>query len=406
MHRFRFSLRQLLMLVALVGILLTFGNVDSGSNWQRVTSVDLSPDGRYAAIGGFCGQRRSHDFHGYEANVTSRIMLVDLSRPDVPPRLLDGSTPSTVAWVGYPGRVATFSRDGKFLAFGLISDQVRLLNLETSESHVLPIQDEVSVKSTAFSADGNSLVVAGEDDVILCRLDSGSVQRRSKDDRGRYYDENRATSFSPDGKLLAVGGLLDVDVIDLTTVKSIPPLPGLEASRFASLEFSPDGHELAVAGWETVQFCSVKDWSIRTAASPVGASIMGLAYLPDGATMAVAGPGGLALTNVANGLPIGDPLCTTPTVSVAISRDGRFALSGDGDGKATLWDLKSRSPIRVFDVIHYPRGIPLYVPIAFLAAWLTMALFLYAKRRTESLEFCDKSADRRSPDSGGISALR
>jgi WD40 repeat protein len=374
------------MLVALVGILLTFGNVDSGNSWQRLTSVDLSPDGRYAAIGGCCGQRRSYDYHGYDANVTYRIMLVDLNEPNASPRVLEESTQSTAGWVGYPGRVAAFSRDGKVLAYGLWSDRARLLNLQTFESSAAPIMDSMPVRSIAFSADANSLVLSGEDDIYLCALDTGKVQHRTKDDRGRHYSDLRAAKFSPDGRLLALGYAPDIDILDVPTLKSISPVPGLEASRFASLEFSPDGHELAVAGWEAVHFCSIKDWSIRTAPSPVGTQVMGLAYLPDGAAMAVAGPGGLVLMNVANGLPLGGPLCTTPTVSVAISRDGRLALSGDIDGKATLWDLKSRSPLRVFDVVHYPRGVSMWVPIAFLTAWLTVALFLYAKRRTESVE--------------------
>jgi hypothetical protein len=82
MRRFRISLRQLLMLVALVGILLAFGNVESSNTWQRVTTVDLSPDGRYDVLGGCCGQRRSHDYHGYDANVTFRIMLVEEDKGD------------------------------------------------------------------------------------------------------------------------------------------------------------------------------------------------------------------------------------------------------------------------------------------------------------------------------------
>jgi WD40 repeat protein len=316
-------------------------------------------------------------------------MLVDLSKPDAPPRVLGESTHSVLPPVGYPGRVAAFRPNGKAVAFGLTSDQVQILNVETLESDVVSIKDSPSVRSVAFSADGNSLLLAGDDDVYLCALDTAKVKHRTKDDRGRYYWEPRATSFSPNGKLLAIGFIHDIDIVDLTNMKSIPPVPGLEASHEASLEFSPDGHELAVAGDDVVYFCSVKDWSIRTAPSPVGTQIMGLAYLPDGATLAVAGPGGLVLVNVANGQPIGEPLCTTLTISVAVSRDGRFALSGDIDGKATLWDLNSRRPLRVFDVVHYPRGISMWIPIASSAVWLTVALFLYASRRTERNELCD-----------------
>jgi WD40 repeat protein len=398
MRRFRFSLLQLLMFVALVGILLTFGKVDySGKPWQRVTSVDFSHDGRYMALGGYCGHHANEDFHNFDRDLRYRVVLVDLNQLDSTPRVLEDELALRVTQpFGWTGQSAPFSPDGKTLATGFLSDNLRLWNLETFSETKAPIRDSVSIRTAAFSTDGKTLVAAGDDDIFFCQLDSGVVRHRSADDYRRYYDELRAVAFSPDGKLLAIGSQFNTDVIDVNTLKSFRQFSDVESSRLASVAFSPDGSTLAISGWESVHLCRVKDWIAQSIPSPIGAMILGLAFAPDGATMAVGGAGGLALFDVATGHKIGEPLSSKPTDSVAISADGRLLAAGDEEGNATLWDLKNRKLLRTFPVIRDPGGVSLFVPIGFLGAWFAAAMLLRRRRPADLLKL---PAARHSQDS-------
>jgi WD40 repeat protein len=389
MRRFRFTLLQLLMFVALVGVLLTFGKVESsGGSWQRVTSVDFSRDGRYLALGGYCGRHVAvGDFRGVDKDLRYRVLLIDLSQPDSAPHVLeDDSALPVTQWFGCPGRSAPFSPDAKVLATGYLSDSVRLWNLETFSSTKAPIRDSVSIRTAAFSTDGKTLVAAGHDDIFFCRLDSGVVQHKSADDYRHRFGDLRAIDFSTDGKLLAVGSRGITDVIDVNTLKSIHQFSDVESSRYASAAFSPDGSTLAISGLENVHLCRAKDWTTQTIPSPIGAMILGLAFSPDSATLSVGGTGGLTLLDVATGRPIGEPLSSNVIDSVAISADGRLLVAGDEEGNATLWDLKHRKMVRMFPVIRYPGGVSMFVPIGFLGAWFAAVILLRRRRAADLLK--------------------
>ena len=374
------------MFVSLVGILLTFGKVESSDgSWQRVTSVDFSRDGRYLALGGYCGRHVAvGGFRGVDKDLRYRVLLIDLSQPDSAPHVLeDDSALPVTQWFGCPGRSAPFSPDGKTLATGSLSDSLRLWNLETFSSTQAPIRGSVILRTVTFSTDGKTLVAAGDDDIFFCRLDSGVVQHKFADDYRHNFGHLRAIDFSPDGRLLAVGSRGITDVIDVNTLKSIHQFSDVESSRYASVAFSPDGSTLAVSGRENMHLWRAKDWIARTIPRPIGAMILGLAFAPDGATLAVGGAGGLVLLDLATGFPIGEPLSSNSIDSVAISADGRLLVAGDEEGNATLWDLKNRKTLRTFPVIRYPGGVSLFVPIGILGAWFAAAMILRRRRAAE-----------------------
>src|ERR1035438_3030537 len=72
-----------------------------------------------------------------------------------------------------------------------------------------------------------------------------------------------AVKFSPDGKVLAVGGYREVRLVDPSSGKVFATLPG-HANYVRSLAFNPDGALLAAAGGPPQIGGEIKMWDTRT----------------------------------------------------------------------------------------------------------------------------------------------
>ncbi len=70
-------------------------------------------------------------------------------------------------------------------------------------------------------------------------------------------------AYSPDGKLLAVGGYQEVRLVDAASGKSIATLGG-HADLVRSLAFSPDGQWLAAAGGLPARSGEIKIWDVES----------------------------------------------------------------------------------------------------------------------------------------------
>jgi WD40 repeat protein len=108
------------------------------------------------------------------------------------------------------------------------------------------------VPSCVFSPNGKTLAVADYDGVVLWEVASGQ-------ERGRFPEIHygRGLGFSPDGKLLAAGGVGVVRLLNpfsCSEVGSLDNCPG----DVACLVFSPDGKRLSLAGTSnTALVCDV-----------------------------------------------------------------------------------------------------------------------------------------------------
>ena len=70
-----------------------------------------------------------------------------------------------------------------------------------------------------------------------------------------------ALAFSPDGKLLAVGRLHEVALVDVKNRKTVRALEG-HAELIRAVAFSPDGATLAAAGGKPMEGGEVKLWRV------------------------------------------------------------------------------------------------------------------------------------------------
>jgi WD40 repeat protein len=154
-------------------------------------------------------------------------------------------------------------------------------------------------------------------------------------------------AYSPDGKLLAVGGYKEVRLIDAARGKVLARLSG-HADLVRSLAFSPDGKWLAAAGGLPARSGEIKIWDVethellRTIAGHKDC-IYSVAASPDGKLVASGSYDKLIkLWDVATGKELRTLKDHIDAVfAVAFSPDGKRLASGSQDRTVKVWDVAS-----------------------------------------------------------------
>jgi WD40 repeat protein len=164
-----------------------------------------------------------------------------------------------------------------------------------------------------------------------------------------------SAAFAPDGDTLATpgyasrGGRPCIQLYDTISGKERSPLL-LPDNRAIALAYSPDGRSLAVG--ETVP--NLRFWDIATRQETFWVRLptvaRGLAFTPDGATLAVMTGWAPTLWDVA-----GQRERTrlhghkALVYAMAMSPDGRALATGSLDGTVKLWDIASGRERAAFD---------------------------------------------------------
>lgn len=196
----------------------------------------------------------------------------------------------------------------------------------------------------AYAPDGRSIATASEDGTI--RLWDVLTPRVFHQERLAEW-HFPAIAFSPDpaSRLLAIASERGIHLRDLTGFREVRTFPILREYRPTGLAFSPDGATLAVgmAGVSSeIGLWRVEDGSlVRWFSGRKEADVLQLAFSPDGRWLtARLQDGHLALYNV----ELGNELLSLSNVRLA---DGPMAFSPDGKTLATtgdqhvlhLWDV-------------------------------------------------------------------
>jgi WD40 repeat protein len=318
-----------------------------------LTFLQLSPDGKVLATGGFDGL----------------VRFWDTARGDeLPP--LKAHSESVIS--------AAFSPDGQVLATASLDQTIKLwefatrLELDTLKGH------DSGVMIATFSADGRRLASGGEDQTV--RL-WNTARRPLK--RASSSLPDGPVIWSPDSKLLAGSGKdQTVRLWDAATLETRPDIPGASdvltfsdhgkaiVARFAdgslkycdvatgkvmregpkapsgewtSVVVSPDGRIAALTDTTPI----IRLWDIvsgkidlltgRTRPASV------LAFSPDGHTLISGDSAGIiSIWDVARGQCVASIAAhSARVVSVAISPDSTTAASGSTDTTIKLWNLKT-----------------------------------------------------------------
>lgn len=217
------------------------------------------------------------------------------------------------------------------------------------------------ISKLLFTPDGQTLISVSYDKTIrLWDVANGDLRQTLRHQIGPGREgEIHAAALSPDGRLLAVGGIAAYDeaagipvyVFDLAHGDIISVLPG-HPDLISALAFSPDGRWLASSSVTSVRLWDVADFS---ASPPLllqsESEVFDLAFAPDGERLVSAHVDGrLRLWDVAKHLKHAPQAVEQPNkvlkshqsvaCCVAYSPDGKYIVSGDFDGHYCLWNAK------------------------------------------------------------------
>jgi WD40 repeat protein len=256
--------------------------------------------------------------------------------------------------------------------------------------HSLRVRCELpgQVHAASYSPDGRIIALGGEDNAVWLRDAAGE----SIGEPFPHPAKVGAVAFSPDGRTLLTGCVDGkAQLWDARDGRPIGP-PMVHNELITSVAFSPDGRTVLTGSWDK----TARLWSVDTSAPidpPLAHKdwISSVAYSPDGRILLTACYDRTArLWDRETGQPIGHPLQHQHCVrTAAFAPDGKTVLTGSFDGTAQLWDVKTANPIGpplrhqhlVSSVAFRPDGQSI------LTAGFDKAALIWDVARTSGLSF-------------------
>jgi serine/threonine protein kinase/WD40 repeat protein len=250
---------------------------------QRLVTIEsLSDDAMSAAMEGLPDWDPT-EFHGtHQINlwdpdhVDAPIASLNWSTPPGPPPRSGSNAPTTSQSI-WP--LVAISPDGKTIAAGPWNGSwVRLFSAEDGKrkgrNGFIPTQPHLSALALGPNA---MLATAGNGTVRIYDLDTGSFPTSMTPTQNITW----VMRFSPQGSLLALGGLGPIELWDPVSHSLVNQLPNSEQAN--DLAFTPDGKTLAAAGRAGGTLVwTIIDSAMRTQLSGFDARPSSLAFGADG----------------------------------------------------------------------------------------------------------------------------
>ncbi len=317
---------------------LVWWDIRSGTPTRRLRigtgqhALALSPDAGTVAVG-----------------IDRGIQLVDTRSGAV--RAAAGALDGAPSWL-------LFSPDGETVVSTSLDGTVALWDAESATRRETLHGHSGAVQQPVFSPNGRTLYTVSHDGTAIAWDLGGDrgIGRRftfTHDRAANGYDGHPG-SFSPDGRLLALGlnkrGIRLWDATDLAPVG--PPL--LEtAGEVFSLAFAPDGRTLAAVTVEgQATLWDVESRSLLRGPFTVGlGAVQGVSFSADGKTLATAGPSGVDLWKVTTGEPLDTIALGVGVGDVAFGPTGStLGFVHERGGTAEVWNVAEDSRITTLPV--------------------------------------------------------
>ena len=247
-----------------------------------------------------------------------------------------------------------------------------------------------SISAIRFSPDGKILAAGGQDPFVhLWDVAMGKALKMLKSKENTRDFNLRTIVFSPDGTRVAKDGppLVVWDVVTGQPLFEKWVFNSTDSGGGpAAIAFSPDGKTLAAGDALSLQILDASTGSQlkslvdikNSSAEPATAATRSLAFSPDGQTLASAGPANaVTLWTVASGQKAATLTGSAIQInSVAFSADGKY-LAGGGAQDITVWELptghrRRHSSIRVPNTAYL--GLDLWDVATWKAVPITTAL--------------------------------
>jgi WD40 repeat protein/serine/threonine protein kinase len=366
---------------------------------KQVSSVCFSPDGHLLAAACDDGQVHLWDFN---------------TRAELPPlETFAASLNPTRTDINH---VLAFSPDGRRLAAGGPNREIRIWDVTTREQITALTNLSGRIKSVAFSPDGKLLLSAADDGTALL-WDVASQRAQQIAIVGRSKAAAYCVAFSRDGNTLVVSWLMEpIKLYNISNPESPQLLPEVLGTAW-SVDFSPDGKLLALAGQNDNAVHLYEFPSLRRLPVLWGhaAILYHVAFSPDGRRLASAGSdGNICLRTVADPKePVTLMGHDDQVMAVAFSPDAKTVVSGSADGTVRLWNATTNSQAQsLYNIDQWVNALA-FSPDSKYAAVLSganpRALALWdvaADREIGAADFtaADASQVSFSPDSKAVCA--
>jgi WD40 repeat protein/tetratricopeptide (TPR) repeat protein len=267
-------------------------------------------------------------------------------------RLWDAATGQLIGRLGHQGGISAlaFSSDGKTILTGSFDGTVRLWDAGAG----IPVEKVPEIPSTEFiatwSAESKILVSCPQEPNYQRYLQLWNATTRQPIARLPQPGGNVKIMLSPDGRvLLTTEADHTARLWDATTGAPLGapfPLPSSLDTWWYVVGLGRDGTAVSFVDKEqSVWIFDGATGSVRGRTPPLGGSVYGLEFSPNGKTFFTGLENGeVQLWDAATVTPLGDPI-RNPAGAISgglFSPDGQSLLVPCEDGSVRLWDLATR----------------------------------------------------------------
>ena len=296
-------------------------------NGDPLSGAVFSPDGRYVAAYGIQGERK---------DVTVRIC--DAATGDVvAPPLVEERTGGGEVYA----LLITFGPEGKRLLMSHHNGQLEsTISLWDVQGGQMLWKTAVTghCEQTLYPPDGRTVLIADTKGNVLT-LDPATGNTMAR--RFKHSGSIHSLKLSPNGEVLATGGLRDAKLWNASTGQEIGT-PMNHAHSVQNVAFSLDGMRVATVSEDyTARVWDSSTGQPLTEPLPHDGSLYRVDFAAEGTMIVTSGDTDRArIWDVATGKEVGPGLShSARVVASAVSPDGRTILTGSLDGTIKVWDV-------------------------------------------------------------------